>query len=159
MYVFVNIGSNLGDRRLNLSRAVRLISEVFGPFEVSHAIESEPWGYDSIRQYLNIGMMFQTELSPGDILHKLQEIEKCICPDAHRDSGGGYKDRVIDIDIVAIGELIINTPELQVPHPHISERRFYLEPMAELAPLWHHPISGLTCSEMLKNMTTGNETK
>lgn len=148
-YVLVNIGSNLGDRRLNLSRAMRMIGEEFGDFEISHVVESAPWGFDSTHSFLNLGMSFETDLSPLDLLHKLQEIERSIGVGSHRTPDGGYADREIDIDIIAIDQDIIDLPELQVPHPHMAERLFVLEPMDELAPGWRHPATGLTPIEMI----------
>ena len=148
-YVLVNIGSNLGDRRLNLSRAMRKIGEEFGDFEISHVVESAPWGFDSTHSFLNLGMSFETDLSPLDLLHKLQEIERSIGGGSHRTPDGGYADREIDIDIIAIVQEIIDLPELQVPHPHMAERLFVLEPMDELAPGWRHPVTGLTPIEMI----------
>lgn len=148
-YVLVNIGSNLGDRRLNLSRAMRKIGEEFGDFEISHVVESAPWGFDSTHSFLNLGMSFETDLSPLDLLHKLQEIERSIGGGSHRTPDGGYADREIDIDIIAIDQEIIDLPELQVPHPHMAERLFVLEPMDELAPGWRHPVTGLTPIEMI----------
>ena len=137
--VFVNIGSNLGNRRLNLSRAMRAIGEEFGEYEISHVVESEPWGFDSTHSFLNVGMMFFSDLEPLEILHRLQAIERSISTESHRKADGTYADRIIDIDIVAIDYLQINTPELTVPHPHLLEREFFLRPMAELAPGWRHP--------------------
>lgn len=148
-YVLVNIGSNLGDRRLNLSRAMRKIGEEFGDFEISHVVESAPWGFDSTHSFLNLGMSFETDLSPLDLLHKLQEIERSIGGGSHRTPDGGYADREIDIDIIAIDQEIIDLPELQVPHPHMAERLFVLEPMDELAAGWRHPVTGLTPIEMI----------
>ena len=148
-YVLVNIGSNLGDRRLNLSRAMRKIGEEFGDFEISHVVESAPWGFDSTHSFLNLGMSFETDLSPLDLLHKLQEIERSIGGGSHRTPDGGYADREIDIDIIAIDQEIIDVPELQVPHPHMADRLFVLEPMDELAPGWRHPVTGLTPIEMI----------
>lgn len=152
MYVFINIGSNKGDRRLNLSRAMRGVGHEFGLFEMSHAIESEPWGFESERKFLNAGIMFQTDLAPLEVLDILQKIEKEISPDSHRDDKGQYTDRVIDIDIVAIDSLIIDHPRLKVPHPHLTERRFFLEPMNEIAPDWRHPVSGKNAAEMLAEL-------
>ncbi|MDO4336210.1 MAG: 2-amino-4-hydroxy-6-hydroxymethyldihydropteridine diphosphokinase [Bacteroidales bacterium] len=151
-FVIVNIGSNLGDRRLNLSRAMRAIAGRFGDFELSHAVESEPWGFDSTNTFVNIGMAFHSDLPPLDILHALRQIERSISAEAHRDADGGYRDRVIDIDIVAIDRLTVDTPELKLPHPHLEERRFFLEPLAELAPAWTHPAHGLTASQMLARL-------
>ena len=95
-------------------------------------------------------MAFDTDLPPVEVLHRLQEIEKSISPDSHRGPGGGYADRIIDIDIVAVDTLRLDTPELVVPHPHLGRRRFFLQPMEELAPGWRHPATGLTPAEMLE---------
>lgn len=148
-FVIVNIGSNKGQRRLNLSRAMRAIGEEFGPFELSHVVESKPWGFDSTKPFLNVGMAFHSDLPPVEILHRLQDIEKLLSPAPHRDSDGRYIDRELDIDIVAIDREVIDSPELKVPHPHLPERDFFLVPLEELAPGWAHPISGLSASEMI----------
>lgn len=153
MHYFVNIGSNLGDQRMNLSRAVRAIGTHYGYFELSHAVESAPWGFESEHRFLNIGMMFISDESPEEVLETLQNIEKELGKgETHRDSAGGYKDRMIDIDIIAADETTFNTPRLQIPHACLAERRFFLEPMAELAPLWKHPVTGLTCGQMLEKL-------
>lgn len=148
-YVLINIGSNLGDRRLNLSRAMRAVGEEFGPFEISHVVESDPQGFDSTNSFLNLGMAFETDLPPEELLQRLQQIERSISPASHRDAQGGYADRIIDIDIVAIDREVIDTESLKVPHPRLAERRFFLEPLAELAPGWQHPVTGLDPYQML----------
>lgn len=153
-FVIVNIGSNKGQRRLNLSRAMRAIGEEFGPFELSHVVESKPLGFDSTNPFLNVGMAFNTDLPPEEILHRLQAIELLIAPSSpHRDENGAYIDRELDIDIVAIDREIIDTPELKVPHPRLPERDFFLVPLEELAPGWSHPVTGLTASQMLAAYT------
>lgn len=151
-FVLINIGSNLGNRRLNLSRAMRAVGVEFGDFEMSHVVESAPWGFDSTNSFLNVGMAFHTDLSPEEVLARLQEIERGISPAPHRTASGGYADRVIDIDIVAIDREIIDSDTLKVPHPHLADRRFFLEPLAELAPGWSHPATGLTAAEMLASL-------
>lgn len=150
MNVFVNIGSNLGDRRRNLSRAVAAIEKEFGYFELSHTVESEPWGYDSPNPYLNVGMMFLSDLEPLEILHRLQAIEQALSPAPHRNPDGSYADRAVDIDIIAIDNLQLDTPELILPHPRMAERRFVLEPLHELAPFWVHPRLGMRPLELLQ---------
>lgn len=152
MNVFLNIGSNLGNLRMNLSRAVAAIEKEFGYFELSHTLESEPWGYESDHPYLNVGMMIISDLPPTEILHKLKEIEKAISPESHRNPDGTYADRVVDIDIIAIDDMVIESHELQVPHPRMAQRRFVLEPMVELAPLWSHPVLNKTPGEMLSEL-------
>ncbi|MDE6578088.1 MAG: 2-amino-4-hydroxy-6-hydroxymethyldihydropteridine diphosphokinase [Muribaculaceae bacterium] len=158
-FVIVNIGSNLGDRRLNLSRAVRALEERFGYFELSHAVESAPWGFDSTHSFLNIAMAFHSDDDPYQILKAVREIENSISPASHRTPEGGYADRVIDIDIVAIDNEVINTPELTVPHPRLSERSFFLEPLNEIAPGWIHPLTGKSPLQMLIELQEGQKTQ
>ena len=153
-FVLINIGSNVGQRRLNLSRAMRAVGEEFGPFELSHVVESKPWGFDSTNPFLNVGMAFNSDLPPVEILHRLQAIEKLLAQAPHRDENGGYIDRELDIDIVAIDREVIDTPELKVPHPHLAERDFFLVPLQELAPGWTHPLTDLSAADMLAALPT-----
>lgn len=157
MTVFVNIGSNLGNRRLNLSRAMRALGEEFGPYEISHAVESDPWGFDSGHRFLNVGMCFSSDLEPEKLLDRIQAIESTLSPAPHRNADGSYADRVIDIDIMAIDSEVFDSHRLHVPHPHLAERAFFLEPMKELAPGWHHPRSGKTPGEMLEDLLLGSK--
>lgn len=122
----------------------------FGDIEMSHTIETEAQGFESAHKFLNVCIMFQTDLEPTEVLHKLQEIEKGICPESHRDECGGYADRVIDIDLIAIDDAVVDTEELQLPHPRLAERLFFLKPLEEVAPGWRHPVTGLTATEMLE---------
>ncbi len=132
MVYYINIGSNLGNRLMNLTRAVSAIEKHFGWFELSHHVESEPWEFDSKNKFLNVGMAFISDLEPLDVLHKLQEIEASINPSPHRNADGSYRDRMIDIDIMAVDGVEMDTPELTLPHPHLGERPFFLEPYNEL---------------------------
>jgi len=151
-FILINIGSNLGNRRLNLSRAMRAIGDAFGDFEMSHVVESHPGGFDSTSPFLNVGMAFSSDLPPEELLSRLQEIERSISPAPHRDGEGRYADRVIDIDIVAIDSIMLDTPLLKLPHPHLEEREFFLRPLEEIAPGWRHPATGLSASEMLSSL-------
>lgn len=155
--VIIGLGSNLGNRRLNIAKAVSGIAEAFGNFEVSHIIESQPWGYDSMNPYLNGCMTVVTDEEPHRILEILKGVEKSISPNSHRDSEGHYADRHIDIDILAIDGMKIDTPELKVPHPMMAQRSFVLEPMCELVPAWKHPVSGKTPAEMLADLDANTE--
>lgn len=155
--IILGLGSNLGDRRLNLSRAVRGLAEAFGNFEVSHVIESKPWGFKSRNQFLNMCMMAQTDMSPEEVLSVVKSVEQSISSDSHRDRNGNYADRKIDIDILAIDGEVIDTDNLQVPHPRMAERSFVLEPMMELVPAWRHPVTGKTPAEMLYELPMDDE--
>ena len=138
--VYVNIGSNLGDKRKLIEKALKGIGEEFGFYCVSGFVESEPWGFNSAKSFLNIGAAFYSDNHPEAILEKLQFIEKSINPASHRDKEGRYIDREIDIDIMAIDEMIYDSERLHIPHPHLLERDFFLKPLKELAPLWRHPF-------------------
>ena len=89
-----------------------------------------------------------------EMLDRIHDIERRLGSASHRDAQGGYIDRLVDIDIVAIDDLVIDTPVLQVPHPHLPERDFFLRPMMQLAPDWRHPVNGLTAAEMLEKMSS-----
>ncbi|MDE7097401.1 MAG: 2-amino-4-hydroxy-6-hydroxymethyldihydropteridine diphosphokinase, partial [Muribaculaceae bacterium] len=78
MKYYLNLGSNLGNRLLHLTRAMKAIGEEFGPYETSHKVESDPWGFDSTNRYVNIGVAIESDLSPEDVMRRLQIIEKSI---------------------------------------------------------------------------------
>ena len=121
----------------------------YGDLEMSHVVETEPWGYESPHKFLNVAIMFRSDDSPLEVLEELKKIENEISPRTHRTSDGGYADRVIDIDIVAVDDTMMETPQLTIPHPRLAERDFFLVPLEEIAPSWRHPATGLTAAEML----------
>lgn len=158
--VYLNIGSNQGDRRAIVARAVAAVSALSFPVversRVSAPVESAPWGYDSDSAFLNVGVALDCRIDrPWTVpaLHRLldslQAIERSIGTMPHRNADGSYRDRDLDIDIVAVDGLTVATPRLVLPHPHMAARAFVLEPMASLAPGWRHPLTGLSASEML----------
>lgn len=142
MHYFLNIGSNLGNRKLNISRAIRELEAKFGYFETSKIMESQPWGYDSENTFANVAVMIITDKTPHEVLADIKEIESRLNPTPHRDNSGNYQDRVLDIDIMAADDMVVNTPDLTIPHPHLMDRPFFLQPLAELAPGWRHPVTG-----------------
>ncbi len=150
MEYYLNIGSNMGDRRDNLYRAVVALVAGMDNCAVSSIVESEPWGFESENRFMNLGMRLSSDLEPQAMLDRIHEIEHYLGSASHRDEHGGYIDRLVDIDIVAIDDMVINTATLQVPHPHLPERDFFLKPMIQLAPDWRHPVTGLTASQMLE---------
>ena len=152
MDYYLNIGSNIGDRRDNLYRAVVALTAGTSGSVTSHVVESEPWGFDSDNRFMNIGLWLASDLEPHQMLDRIHDIEHRLGSAAHRDAQGGYIDRLVDIDIVAIDDIVIDSPTLQVPHPHLAERDFFLRPMMELAPNWQHPITGLTAAQMLSDL-------
>ena len=142
----------MGDRRDNLYRAVVALTAGTGGSVTSHVVESKPWGFDSDNSFMNIGLWLASDLQPEEMLDRIHDIERRLGSATHRDGDGNYIDRLVDIDIVAIDDRVINTPSLQVPHPHLAERDFFLRPMMELAPNWVHPVTGLTAAQMLSRL-------
>ena len=143
-----------------MARAVAAVSALSFPVversRVSDPVESTPWGYDSDSPFLNVGVALDCRIdAPWTVpaLHRLldslQAIERSIGTMPHRNADGSYRDRDLDIDIVAVDGLTVDTPRLVLPHPHMAARAFVLEPMASLAPGWRHPLTGLMAAEML----------
>lgn len=156
MTVHVNIGSNIGDRRALIERAVVAISELaHGPVRQSAFIESPPWGYESANAFLNVGVCFESDSYPEELLRQLLDIQNRIDPSAHRNADGTYADRAIDIDLIAVGSLVVDTDALTLPHPRMHLREFVLRPMVELDPAWRHPRLGATASELLAGLRDG----
>lgn len=135
MTAYLSLGSNIGDRRAHIERAVALISRAWPQCGVrcSSSIESEPWGYESDHAYINACVALDGfEGDPLELLDSLQAIEREISPMPHRKPDGSYADREIDIDIVAIDGIVMDTPRLTLPHPRAAERLWVMEPLREL---------------------------
>ena len=151
MHYFLNIGSNLGQTRLNISRALAALNRNFGPIDISHAVESEPWGFESPNTFLNVGVHIVSELPPLEVLDILQGIERELSDAPHRTPEGKYTDRIIDIDIMA-ADTPFEHERLTIPHPHLTERLFFTGPLAEIAPNWRHPATGQTIAEIHREL-------
>ena len=156
MKYYLNIGSNLGNRHENISHAVKALETALkSTITLSTAISSTAWGYCSENTFLNVGAAFDSNLSPHEVLSITQNIERELGSATHRNADGSYCDRLIDIDIIAVDNLTIDTPDLTIPHPRMHLREFVLRPMVELAPLWEHPILHKTPQQLLSDVQTG----
>jgi len=132
-YVFLSIGSNLGDKEQNLMKAIATIGSDVGVVRrVSEFIETVPQGFESQNSFLNAAILVITCLKPLDLLAKLKEIE--ISLGRTTKSENGYADRCIDIDILLYDNDVVDLPELKIPHPLMMERDFVLVPLREIAP-------------------------
>jgi 2-amino-4-hydroxy-6-hydroxymethyldihydropteridine diphosphokinase len=148
---FLSLGSNLGDREAHLLEALdRLKAAGIHTLRRSSIYETEPQGLPNQPWFLNMVVEVETELFPRLLLARAQAIE--LGMGRRREVSKG--PRPIDIDILLFGNYVIRTRELQVPHPRMSERRFVLEPLAELAPDLLHPANGKTVREMLADVQT-----
>ena len=142
--IYLGLGSNLGEREENLRVAMQLLGPEIQIIKRSSIYESAPMYVTEQPKFLNMALEARTMLSPLATLEKLKKIEEVM--DAHEHN----KPRVIDLDILFYSDKIIDTPELTVPHPKIAERKFVLEPMAEIAPDFVHPILDVTIAELLE---------
>lgn len=145
--VYLGIGSNMGEREENCLRAVGLLGEnglVAG--KTSSIYETEPWGVSAQPRFKNMAVEIETDLSPGEILNILKNIEKKM---GRAPSTEKWGPRIIDIDILLLGDMVIRGEGLEIPHPRMHERRFVLLPLSEIAPGAVHPPTGKTIRELL----------
>ncbi len=145
---FLLTGGNIGDRRKNLDTATALIQKEIGNIIKSSGIyETAAWGITNQASFYNQIHLVESELSAEDILQNILKIEAIM----GRVRTIKNAARIIDIDILFFNEEIINKPNLIVPHPEISNRRFVLMPLSELAPGMIHPVLNKTTDELLQN--------
>jgi 2-amino-4-hydroxy-6-hydroxymethyldihydropteridine diphosphokinase len=144
--VYLSLGSNVGDRDRLLARTLeRLASDDVRIVRVSSVYETEPRDVPDQPWFLNQVVEVETSLFPKQLLARLQKIE--IGMGRVRVEAKG--PRTVDIDILFYGDAIVSTPGLEIPHPRLPDRRFVLEPLAELAPEFRHPRTRQTVREML----------
>lgn len=153
MRVFISLGTNLGEKEQNLRLAIQKIEERIGKVvSLSAFYATAPWGFTSENTFLNAALCVETSLLPLEVLKITQEIEREMGR-AHKSVNGIYSDRLIDIDLLLCfafdgSSILLDTPELKLPHPLMQERRFVMEPLAEIAPNMIHPVLGKTMKEL-----------
>jgi len=148
---YLALGTNLGDKPVNLLRAIGYIAGEIGALSaISSVYETQPQGYESENNFLNRVVGVDTLLTPEEILIITQSIEKRM--GRTQKTGLSYQDRIIDIDIIAYDDLILQTENLQLPHPLFHQRRFVLEPFNEIATGYVHPVFGKKLTELLDEL-------
>lgn len=150
--VALGLGSNLGNRLLNLRNAVRLLKESgLEIIRTGDVFETEPWGVTDQPYFLNACLVAKRTLPPRALLKLAKEIEVGMGRTATRRWG----ERVIDIDILLADSLILDEPDLRIPHPRMHERAFVLVPLAKILPGFVHPETGRTLASMAKDFPEG----
>ena len=146
--VYLSLGSNLGDRRANLRNAIGKLLNAGNLLAVSSFYETEPVEFAEQPWFLNCAVALQTELNADDFLKEIISIER----EMGRQRTAPKGPRTVDIDILLFGKAVIHQPQLTIPHPAMHQRRFVLEPLAEIAPDTQHPVLKKTAREMLKSL-------
>lgn len=150
--IYIAFGSNLGDTAQNIDRAIdRLQDNGCTLISCSSYIETRPEGFQSEHTFLNAAAMFETSLTPQQLLRLTQHIEKELGRTS-KSMDGQYQDRIIDIDLLMFDDWTLSTPTLTLPHPKMHLRRFVLKPLSEIAPDLIIPSINITVAEQLNNL-------
>jgi 2-amino-4-hydroxy-6-hydroxymethyldihydropteridine diphosphokinase len=147
--VYLSLGSNLGDREKYLREAISRLGDLGVIKQVSAFYETQPVEVQTEQPwFLNCALAMETELVPLEFLRGMLAVEQSMGRIRTKPKG----PRTIDIDIVFFGDDVLNTPELTIPHPAMHQRRFVLEPLAEIAPALMHPVLKRTVQELLGSL-------
>jgi len=155
--VYIGLGSNMGDRQAYCEEAVRLVSRfpATSIIRVSSLYETAPIERTDQDWFINCVVAVRTSLSPQELLRACQEVEQFL----GRKRTVRFGPRTIDMDILFYGDRIIQEPGLTIPHPRAHERRFVLEPLAEIAPETEHPVFRKTVVQILKELQNPQEVR
>jgi 2-amino-4-hydroxy-6-hydroxymethyldihydropteridine diphosphokinase len=147
--VYLSLGSNLGDRESNLETAIRRLGELGTVISRSSIYETEPVEVEGAQPlFLNCAVAMEIELPAPEFLHNILAIEQAM----GRQRTGLRSPRNVDIDIIFFGDEVMDTDELKVPHPRMHQRRFVLEPLAEIAPEMLHPVLKRTVRQLREEL-------
>ena len=142
--VYLSLGTNMDNRSANLKSAISSLPPQLDVKKKSHVYETPPWGYTEQDKFLNQVVMAKTYLEPEPLMKHIKRLEVAL----GRKATFRYGPRLIDIDILFYDDLILETPSLTIPHPHLHERGFVLVPLMDIAPDFVHPVKKKSVREM-----------
>ncbi|NNM95210.1 MAG: 2-amino-4-hydroxy-6-hydroxymethyldihydropteridine diphosphokinase [Bacteroidia bacterium] len=154
---YLSLGSNIGNRHKYIERALHLLEGSGSTIVMASApYETQPWKMSGGNFFINRAVLLRTPLKPLQLLGLMMDIEKRL---GRKRTDQQYAPRTLDIDLLLYNDEIINSPKLLVPHPHLAERRFVLEPLCEIAPGVMHPTLGKSIKQLLEQCTDVHKVK
>lgn len=147
--IYLSLGSNAGDRLAQLNNAIEFLKETVEVKIISSVYETAAWGNTNQPSFLNLVLLVLTNDAAGNFMNNLLLLEEKMGRVRHKK----WEERIIDIDILYFNNEIITEENLIIPHPHLHERKFVLEPLAEIAPELLHPILKMNSVQLLHNCT------
>lgn len=150
--VYLALGSNMGIRLANLKNAINNLTPQMTVKAKSHVYETPPWGFKEQPPFLNQVVQVETYLQPEALIHHLKRLETALGRVPNFQNG----PRIIDIDILFFDDLVLNSPNVQIPHPRLHERAFVLTPLADLAPDLVHPTLNKSVRMLLAGVDQSN---
>ncbi|MCX7914268.1 MAG: 2-amino-4-hydroxy-6-hydroxymethyldihydropteridine diphosphokinase [Thermodesulfovibrionales bacterium] len=156
MVAHIGIGSNIGNRHENCSKAIKILEEKgLRVKKISSLYETEPWGVKEQPKFINLVIEVETDYSPYELMNILKETENAL----GRVKTTKWGPRVIDLDILFYESEIINTEELVIPHPYLQEREFVLDPLEEISPHKMHPVLKKTVRDLKEELKNAKNIK
>jgi 2-amino-4-hydroxy-6-hydroxymethyldihydropteridine diphosphokinase len=152
---YLSLGSNVGDREHNLQEAIRRLGAYGRVTSASALYETEPVEFTEQAWFLNSAVALETRKRHSELMAGLLQIEQEMGRVRRQKKG----PRIIDIDILLFEDAVVDTPELTIPHPAMAQRRFVLEPLAEIAPEVRHPVLKKTIRELLRDLPPGQHVR
>jgi 2-amino-4-hydroxy-6-hydroxymethyldihydropteridine diphosphokinase len=149
--VYLSLGSNIGDRESHLRDAISRLENQGRIQSIASFYETEPVEFTDQARFLNCAVALETEEAPEQLMESVLHIEQEMGRERQQNKG----PRTIDIDILLFSDTIIDSPKLTIPHPAMHERRFVLQPLAEIAPEVRHPVLKKTIRELLGSLPAG----
>ena len=148
MEILIGLGGNLGQPEVAFSQALEVLANEGRVMAVSKLWRTRPVGPPQ-PDYLNAAALIDWPAAPGALLHRCRELEVVAGRNRAQEERWGPRD--LDLDLLIARSTVCRGPDLEIPHPRLHERRFVLEPAAEVAPIWVHPLLGLTIEELAEN--------